>query len=113
MAARKKKPSKQPTAGAHDFAVVTEELRGQFKVFGEALQGFRDHVDRRFEQIDQRFDRVDRRFDRVDQEMGLLKSAVLEHGRELKEIRAGLEKKVDRNEVEALVERAVAGSRSH
>ena len=103
MAARKKKPSGLASAGAHEFAVVIEEIRGQFKVFGEALHGFRDSVDQRFERIDQRFERidqrfdqVDRRFDRVDQDIALLKSAVLEHGRELKEIRAELVKKVDR-----------------
>jgi chromosome segregation ATPase len=131
--ASRKKPPRQTAAGAHQFAVVAEELRGQFKVFGEALQSFREHVDsrldevdrrfeqidRRFEQIDRRFERIDRRFERVEHEIGLLKDAALEHGRELKkhgqqleELRAAVERKVDRNEVEAIVERAVAGSRA-
>ena len=84
MAARKKKPSTaatrgraRPPGGAHEFAVVVEELRGQFQVFGEALHSFREHVD-------SRFDAVDRRFDRVEGEITLLKQVTLEHGRELR-----------------------------
>jgi chromosome segregation ATPase len=47
------------------------------------------------------FAQVDLRFERVEHEVGLLKVAVIEQGRELK-------KKVDRDEVEAIVERVVA-----
>jgi hypothetical protein len=101
MATRRGKPAKRASAGAHEFTVVVEEMRSQFKVFGEALQGMR-------EQMAEGFDRVDR-------DMDLLKAAVLEHGRELGEIRRSVHRleekmdgKVDRDEVETIVARAVA-----
>jgi hypothetical protein len=100
----RKTPSNSPQDG-HAFAVVVEEIRGQFRVFGEALAGLReemsrrfDEVDRRFHQVDRRFDDVDRRFDRVEgdigllkTDVGLLKTAVVEHSRQLKGIRAKLD----------------------
>ncbi len=60
------------------FAVVLEDIRAQFGVFGEALQGLR-------EQMEARFEAVDRRFDRTDHELGLVKTAVLENSRQLRE----------------------------
>jgi chromosome segregation ATPase len=47
----------------------------------------------------------------IRQDVGLVKIAVLDHSRELKEIRAGLEKKVDRDEVEGVVQRVIARGR--
>jgi len=44
MAGRKKGPPVPPPADARAFAVVVEQLRGDFKVFGEALGGFRQQV---------------------------------------------------------------------
>jgi hypothetical protein len=84
MAARRKVPRSEPT-GARAFAVVLEKVHADFQVFGEALTGLREHMDRRFDVVDRRFEQVDRRFDRVEHETELLKAAVLEHGRELKE----------------------------
>jgi hypothetical protein len=129
-AVRKKKPRAPRPSAAQQFSVVVEDVRSQFKGFGEALQGLRSEVaagfdDVRaefasvraevalgFEQVDRRFEQVDRRFEQVDREIGLVKAAVLEHGHELKEIRSsvrGLEgnlaRKVDREEVEAIVDR--------
>jgi hypothetical protein len=97
------------------FLVVLEDLRSKLNVFGEALQGFREDVDRRFEQVDRKFDQVDRRF-------GQLELAVLENSRaiqglrgELADVRgtvtrieAAVATKVDRRDVEAIVERALA-----
>ena len=40
-----------------------------------------------------------------------MKIAVLDHSRELKEIRVGLEKKVDRDEAEGIVQRVIARGR--
>src|SRR5580704_7697763 len=116
MAARKKEDA---LAG---FTVVLEDIRSQFRVFGEALQGVRetmdarfDAVDRRFDAVDRRFDAVDRRFDavdaradRTDGELALVKTAVLENNRELKELRGAMTRLVDRDEVEAIVARALA-----
>jgi hypothetical protein len=125
---RSKKPPSRARALHRDFAVVLEALRGDFRVFGDALQSFREEVDARFQQVDARFQQVDTRFqqvdarfdqvdarfqqvnahfDRVDTDIGLLKSAVVENTRELKRIGTALDRKVDRDEVEALVERVV------
>jgi len=57
---------------ARHFSVIVEDLLAQFKVFGEALQGLREHMDCRF--------------DGVDREILLLKDASLTHTRELKEV---------------------------
>jgi hypothetical protein len=51
------------------------------------------------------FERVDRELTDVKHELGLVKSAVLEHGRELREIR---DRKVDRDEVAGIVQGIVA-----
>ncbi|MGD0529824.1 MAG: hypothetical protein ABSE49_32110 [Polyangiaceae bacterium] len=138
MAARKNKASKSTSAEARAFVVVLEEIRAQNKVFGEGQQllheqqqtlrqeqqmlrqemsaGFAE-VHRRFQEVDLRFEAVDRRFDRVEhdiaeirQDVGLVKIAVLDHARELKEVRVALEKKVDRDEVEGIVHRVIARS---
>ena len=107
----RKTPDSSPQNG-HAFAVVVEEIRGQFRVFGEALAGLREEMGRRFDEVDRRFHEVDRRFDRVEGDMGLLKidvgtltvdvgllkTAVVEHGRQLKGIRAKLDRKSSSDE---------------
>ena len=125
MAARKKK-SIPPAEGV---SVVLEDMRSQFKVFGEALQGFREEfssglqglreeVSAGFEQVARRFEQVDHRFEGIDRELGhlkrevvLVKATVIDTSREVREIRGALEKKVDRDEVEAIVERVIARPR--
>jgi hypothetical protein len=126
MATRKKK--EEPNGSTtRAFTVAVEQLQGQFKVFGEqlgavredvavlrgevgALRGevgvLRGEVGVLREQVTTGFAQVDQRFERVEHEIGLLKVAVIEQGRELK-------KKVDRDEVEAIVERAIARSARH
>ena len=54
-----------------------------------------------------------------DRELGLVKATIIEHGGELREIRGslkrvedGMVRKVDRDEVEAIVERVVARPRA-
>jgi hypothetical protein len=143
MATRKKAGdggAEPPDAGSRDqFTVVVEDLRSQFKVFGEGLRvnenmaaGF-ERVDRSFERVDRRFERVDRELGIVkaelglvkaaivshDRELGLVKATIIEHGGELREIRGslkrvedGMVRKVDRDEVEAIVERVVARPRA-
>ncbi len=138
---RNKNNPRGPRASAsQQFSVVVEDMRSQFKVFGEALDvlraevaagfeqvasGFKqvhhrfeqvhhrfEQVHHRFEQVDRRFDQIDHRFQRVDQEIGLVKAAVIEHGHELRDVRSSVKRveeslatKVDREEVEAIVER--------
>ena len=171
MTGRKKGPSAPAPDGARAFTVVLEQLRGEFKVFGEALDGVRQQMNDRFETVDRRFDAVDRRFERVEHDLGevkrelgevkrdlgevkgelgevkrdlgevkrdlgevkrdlgvvktdlgevqsdladvkvdlgLVKSAATTHSRELREIRGALGNKVERGEVEAIVEHVVA-----
>jgi hypothetical protein len=138
---------RKSTNGAPEFTVVVEDLRSQFKVFGEALGGLRDQVSAGFERVEHRLDGVEHRLDGVEHRldgvehrldgvehrlgvvegdvaglrhgMDLVKTVLVEHSRELKDIRGTLvrleekvDKKVDREEVEALVEQAVARARS-
>jgi hypothetical protein len=163
MAGRKKASPVPPPDGARAFAVVVEQLRGEFRVFGEALGGLRQQVTEEVgglrqqvteevgglrqqvteelgglrqqvteelgglrqqvteelgglrQQMNDGFAAVERRFERVEHELGevrvdlaLVKSAATTHTRELKEIRSALGNKVERGEVEAIVEHAVA-----
>ena len=129
MAGRKKGPPMPPSDGERAFAVVVERLHGEFKVFGLALDGLRQQVQASGEelgglrqQVTDGFAAVDRRLERVEHDLGevkldlaevrvdlgLVKSAATTHSRELKEIRSVLGNKVERGEVEAIVEHVVA-----
>ena len=101
MAGRRKGPPMPPPDGERAFAVVVEQLRGEFRVFGEALGGLRQEMTDGFAEIKRDLGEV-----RVD--LGLVKSAATTHSRELREIRSALGNKVERGEVEAIVEHAVA-----
>ena len=110
--------SRSSSSEARAFVVVLEEIRAQNKAFGEGLQGLGERLQGLGERMDARFDAVDRRFEgielrlgRVEEDIGLVKSSVLDHSRELKEVRMALEKKVDRDEVEAIVERIATRGR--
>jgi len=118
VGARKKKAV---TGTAHaaptgaEFTVVLEDLRSQFKVFGESLEGLREEMHSRFEQVDARFAQVDARlaqgdsrFDKVDRRLDLLQTAVLDNSGEIRELRGDLARKVDRDEVVSIVDQALA-----
>jgi hypothetical protein len=128
-AGRKKGPPNPPPDDARAFAVVVEQLRGDFKVFGEALDGLRQQVSEElgglrqefrqelgglrqqmtdgFERVDLELGEVKRDLGEMKVDLGLVKSAVTTHTRELREIRSALGNKVERGEVEAIVEHAV------
>ena len=126
MAGHRKGPPKPRPDGARAFAVVVEQLRGEFKGFGEALGGLREEtigaigglrqqmtdgfaaVDRRFERVEHELDEVKRDLGELKVDLSLVKSAATTHSRELREIRSALGNKVERGEVEAIVEHAVA-----
>ncbi len=122
MAGRKKGPPKPPPDDARAFAVVVEQLRGDFKVFGEALGGLREEVGelrQQFgglrqevgelrQQMNDGFARVEHELGEVKVDLALVKSAATTHTRELREIRTALGHKVERGEVEVIVEHAVA-----
>jgi hypothetical protein len=148
MAARNRTRSTTRSSRSQGSGVVIEEMRSQFKVFGEAvlgvrqdLAGFREEVTSRFERVDREmalgFARVDREmaegFGRIDRDLELVKSAIVDHSRELRDLRgevgelrgevgelrgavnkveAVLEKKVERDEVEAIVRRVATPPRS-
>ncbi len=136
MAGRKRDPSVSAPDGARAFTVVLEQLHGEFRVFGEALGGLRQHMNDRFDAVDRRFERVEHELGEVKRDLvevkrdlvqvkqdlgdvqrdladvkvdlGLVKSAATTHSRELREIRAALGNKVERGEVEAIARHVVA-----
>jgi len=107
MAGRKKGPPMPPPDGERVFAVVVEQLRGEFKVFGEALGGLRQQMTDGFAAVDRRFERVEHEIGEMRVDLGLVKSAATTHSRELREIRRALGNKVERGEVETIVEHVV------
>ena len=76
------------------------------------VQGFASVTDR-FDSADARLAAVEARLDaritsvearlteKSDSELGQVKDALMEHGRQLKDIRAALDRKIDRDELEA------------
>jgi predicted RNase H-like nuclease (RuvC/YqgF family) len=129
VATRRKKGQGDGSEITRGFSVVVEEMRGHFKVFGEQLSLLGEKVtrlddrvtrlddrvtrlddrvarlDERVTTLDERVTKLDERmglrFERVEHKIGLLEVAVLEVGHELR-------KKVDRDEVEAIVEGVLA-----
>jgi septal ring factor EnvC (AmiA/AmiB activator) len=83
MAGRKRDPSVSAPDGARAFTVVLEQLHGEFRVFGEALGGLRQHMN-------DRFDAVDRRFERVEHELGEVKRDLVEVKRDLVQVKQDL-----------------------
>jgi chromosome segregation ATPase len=164
MAGRRQGPSKPAADGARAFAVVVEQLRGEFKVFGEALGGLRQQMTDGFDEVrgdvaelkhdvtglkhdvtelkhdvtelkhdvtglkhdvtELKHDVAELKHDmgevkrdlaevkvdlaEVKVDLSLVKSAATTHSRELREIRSALGNKVERGEVEAIVEHVVA-----
>jgi hypothetical protein len=102
MAGRKKVSPVPPPDGARAFAVVVEQLRGEFKVFGEALGGLRQQVTEEIgglrQEMNDRFGEVKRDLGEVKVDLALVKSAATTHTRELREIRSALGNKVERGE---------------
>jgi hypothetical protein len=102
MAARKKTLRRRAsdTDGDRAFTVVLEQVRADNRLFGEALGIVREDLQVVREQMARGFERVDRRFDRVEEDLSRVKDAI-------RHLRAAVDRKVDRDEVEGLVERAV------
>src|SRR5262245_47997711 len=110
---------------AREFTVILEDLRSKFSVFGEALQGLREEMGRRFDEVDHRFERIERRLDghdkrfddhdkrlvRVETGLELVKTAVLENTREIKALRVDVQhfaaSRPDREEVVAIARRVM------
>jgi hypothetical protein len=116
VAERKKGNAGDRAGAARAYSVILEEMRGHFRAFGERLDGFGERlngVEKTFgERMDGLEDKMTAGFARVEGELAVLrhdvalvKTAVLEHGRMLKE-------KVGRDEVHAIVEQAVARAKN-
>jgi septal ring factor EnvC (AmiA/AmiB activator) len=129
VATRKKKGENDSSDVARGFGVVVEEMRGHFRAFGEKLTaldekvtaldvrvtaGFErvedrlgrvEHglarVERRVGQLEERVGRVEEKVGRVEERVGQVEVAILETRHDLK-------KKVDRDEVEGIVEGVLA-----
>jgi chromosome segregation ATPase len=136
MVTRRKPVKSRRGDEAGALRALGKQMVGHFEVFGKELRGLglqvKDldqrmtegfakvdarfaQVDARFAQVDARFAQIDARFDQIDAhlsevhdqlgdiryELGQVKTAVLHHGQLLK-------KKVDRNEVEGIVEGVLA-----
>lgn len=93
------------TGGVWQVTVQT-----QFRAVRAALDGVRE-VTRGFAETDRRFDRVEQRLDRME-------AVVLAHERPLRDVniqlgdlRTAVDRKVDRDELEGIVERAVGHGR--
>jgi hypothetical protein len=108
MAARKKGATTRAPADGHANGVVIEQMQAHFRVFGEALAGLGARVDAGFAEVDRRFDGVDRRLDRLEGDVAFVKTAVTDSARETRAIRDALDRKVDRDEVEGIVDRVLA-----
>jgi chromosome segregation ATPase len=120
MATRRRKASNGED-GARAFAVVVEQMRGHFRAFGEKLDMVNDslsrridavndslsrriseleqRMDARFEQVEGRFEQVEGRLDRIEGRLDRVEDALLQHTRQLKAIRAALDRKVDRDDM--------------
>jgi hypothetical protein len=108
--ATRKSGSKNGRADVRALGVVMEQMRSELRVVAEAVAGVNgrlDNVDRRFEQMeqrfDQRFDAMDAALATVNADLGLVKIAVLDNSREIKDMRHAVEdvdsRKVDRDEL--------------
>jgi len=93
---------------------VEARLGGRIDSVEAKLGGRIDSVEAKLgDRIDSLSAKMDAGFARVDREFELVKRGLLDHMEQFKEIRVTLDKKVDRDEVEAIVERAVARATGH
>jgi hypothetical protein len=97
MAAKKR--AKNTPANGDAFAVALEQLRGDFRVFGEALAATNDRFDSLERTVTLRFDRLQAVALEHGQQLKEHGQQLKEHGQQLREIRSILERKVDRDEV--------------
>jgi chromosome segregation ATPase len=93
MAGRKKGPPIPPHdahEGERAFAVVVEQLRGEFKVFGEALGGLRQQMTDGFERVDREIGEVKRDLVEVKRDLVEVKRDLVEVKRDLVEVKSDL-----------------------
>jgi septation ring formation regulator EzrA len=129
MATRKKKSEGDASDIARGFVVVVEEMRGQFRAFGEKLTALDeklvaldDRVTAGFAEMGVRFERVEDRVGRVEDRLGRVEHGLARVERRVGQVeervgqvevavletRHDLKKKVDRDEVAGIVDGALA-----
>ncbi len=93
-----------------DSSIAAVEVRLGQKIDGvearlgqriDGVEGRLAGVEGRLDGVESRLDGVEDRLGRIEQDLGFVKRAVLDHTQELKEIRVALDRKVDRDELEA------------
>ena len=96
-----KKLSNKKHGGRDNFTVVLEDLRSDFRVFGEGLEMFNQRLDRmdgRLERMDGRFDSIEVRLEAIEEELFNIKT-------QLSNINKTLLNKVEISRVENLERR--------
>ncbi len=104
------------TTDAGPLALILEDMRDQFRVFGEGLTALSEKMDAGFAGLNQRMDSLERRMgvlesrmDRLEHRQLALEAAVTQHSVEIRElraevgfIRAALERKAQAEDVRRL-----------
>ncbi|PIR46984.1 MAG: hypothetical protein COV07_01460 [Candidatus Vogelbacteria bacterium CG10_big_fil_rev_8_21_14_0_10_45_14] len=111
---QKQKRVKITTTKRDQYTVVLEDLRANFRVFGEALAGLSGRVDEefekmgeRFEAIDRRFEAIDKRFDGIDKKLDSHSEMIAQLMIDVNEIKSDLKQKVNRDEFARLEKRVI------
>ncbi|MBI2100768.1 MAG: hypothetical protein HYT47_02010 [Candidatus Vogelbacteria bacterium] len=73
---KKYRPKPHQSSERDQFTVVLEDLRSQFKVFGEGLVGLREHTDHRFDRIEERLAKLELELNHLRLEVAEVRSEV-------------------------------------
>lgn len=76
------------TTDAGPLALILEDMRDQFRVFGEGLTALSEKMDAGFAGLNQRMDSLEGRMDRLEHRQLALEAAVTQHSVEIRELRA-------------------------
>lgn len=60
----------------HEFAVILEDIRSQFRVFGEGLAGIREKMDERFIQLEKRLLYLEEGIARIQSDVYFIKNNI-------------------------------------
>lgn len=89
------------------YTVVLENLRSDFKIFGEKLQLTEEKFEKRFDEAENRFDKVENRFDNIENRFDKVEEDLDTIKTELSIIRNDLKEKVSREEFKLLETRVL------
>jgi tetrahydromethanopterin S-methyltransferase subunit G len=98
------------------FDAMNAKFEAKFDAVNDRFDAMNAKFEAKFDAVNAKFDAVNAKIDsglaavnqridaltvHMDAEFGRVKDALMEHGRQLKDIRAALDRKVDRDEFEA------------